>query len=73
MNGANAYNENVHFLVSLPFVFFLEWFLIRLPIAYHAGYSFYLRHRGGVECPRVPVGWQLDVYDAVLDGGIKVL
>jgi succinate dehydrogenase/fumarate reductase cytochrome b subunit len=34
-NGANAYNENVPFLVGFPF--FLELFFIWIPIAYHAG------------------------------------
>jgi succinate dehydrogenase / fumarate reductase, cytochrome b subunit len=46
VNGANAYNENVRFLVGLPFVFFLELFFIWIPIAYHAGYGFYVWYRG---------------------------
>ena len=46
VNGANAYNENVRFLVGLPFVFFLELFFIWIPLAYHAGYGFYVWYRG---------------------------
>ena len=46
MNGPSAYNENVRFLTGLPFVFFLELFFIWLPIAWHAGYGFYIWFRG---------------------------
>ena len=45
-NGAAAYNDNVRFLTGLPFVFFLELFVIWIPIAYHAGYGFYIWYRG---------------------------
>lgn len=45
-NGAGAYNENVRFLTGLPFVFYLELFFIWIPIAYHAGYGFYIWYRG---------------------------
>ena len=45
-NGAAAYNENVRFLTGLPFVFFLELFVIWIPLAYHAGYGFYIWYRG---------------------------
>lgn len=38
--------RNVRFLVGLPFVFFLELFFIWIPIAYHAGYGFYVWYRG---------------------------
>jgi len=45
-NGAAAYNENVRFLTGLPFVIWLEIFFIYLPIAYHAGYGFWIWWRG---------------------------
>ena len=45
-NGAAAYNENVRFLTGLPFVFYLELFFIWIPLAYHAGYGFYIWYRG---------------------------
>ncbi|HEV2115088.1 MAG TPA: succinate dehydrogenase [Terriglobales bacterium] len=45
-NGAAAYNDNVRFLTGLPFVFYLELFLIWIPLAYHAGYGFYIWYRG---------------------------
>ena len=46
VNGPAAYNENVRFLTGLPFVFFLELFFIWIPIAFHAGYGFYVWFRG---------------------------
>ncbi len=45
-NGVAAYNENVRFLTGLPFVFFLELFFIWIPLAYHAGYGFWIWWRG---------------------------
>ncbi len=45
-NGVSAYNDNVRFLVGLPFVFFLELFFIYIPLAYHAGYGFWIWWRG---------------------------
>ncbi len=45
-NGAAAYNENVRFLTGLPFVVWLEIFFIYIPIAYHAGYGFWIWWRG---------------------------
>lgn len=45
-NGAHAYNEQVRFLTSLPFVIFLEVFFIYIPIAYHAGYGLWVWYRG---------------------------
>ncbi len=45
-NGAAAYNENVRFLTGLPFVIWLEVFFIYIPIAYHAGYGFWIWWRG---------------------------
>ncbi len=45
-NGAHAYNEQVRFLTSLPFVIFLEIFFIYIPIAYHAGYGLWVWWRG---------------------------
>ena len=45
-NGAAAYNENVRFLIGLPFVLWLEIFFIYIPIAYHAAYGFWIWWRG---------------------------
>ena len=45
-NGGAAYNENVRFLTGLPFVLWLEIFFIYIPLAYHAGYGFYIWWRG---------------------------
>jgi len=54
VNGPNAYNENVRFLTGLPFVFFLELFFIWIPIAYHAGYGFYVWYRGETNVGEYP-------------------
>jgi len=53
-NGPEAYNENVRFLTGLPFVFYLELFFIWLPIAYHAGYGFYIWFRGETNLAEYP-------------------
>jgi succinate dehydrogenase / fumarate reductase cytochrome b subunit len=45
MKGPAAYNATVRFLNSLPFVLFLEWGLIFLPILYHALYGCYIWYR----------------------------
>lgn len=45
-NGSNAYNEQVRFLTSLPFVPWLEFFGIFLPILFHSFYGFYIWWRG---------------------------
>jgi len=46
VEGPAAYTKQVAFLAGFPFVFFLELFLIWIPIAYHAGYGFYIWFRG---------------------------
>jgi succinate dehydrogenase / fumarate reductase cytochrome b subunit len=45
-NGPLAYQKQVTFLTSLPFAFWLEVFGIYIPIAFHAGYGFYIWWRG---------------------------
>ena len=45
-NGAAAYNENVRFLTGMPFVLWLEITFIYIPLAYHAGYGFWIWWRG---------------------------
>lgn len=45
-NGSHAYNEQVRFLTSLPFVPWLEFFGIFLPILFHSLYGFYIWWRG---------------------------
>jgi len=45
-NGVVAYNEQVKFLTSLPFVHVLEWAFIFIPLLYHALYGFYIWYRG---------------------------
>ncbi|HUO14736.1 MAG TPA: succinate dehydrogenase [Verrucomicrobiae bacterium] len=46
ISGPAAYARQVSFLANLPLVFFLELFGIWIPIAYHAGYGFYIWYRG---------------------------
>jgi succinate dehydrogenase / fumarate reductase cytochrome b subunit len=45
-NGGAAYNENVRFLTSLPFVIWLEVVFIYVPLAYHGGYGLWVWWRG---------------------------
>jgi succinate dehydrogenase cytochrome b subunit len=45
-NGPGAYNNQVRFLTSLPFVPVLEWVGIYIPLLYHALYGFYIWFRG---------------------------
>lgn len=40
--GVEAFNAASHFMASLPFVIFLEIFVIYLPIMYHAFYGLYI-------------------------------
>lgn len=44
--GVEAYNKQVAFLNSLPFVFLLELFFIWIPILYHGIYGVYIWWRG---------------------------
>lgn len=45
-NGPHAYATQIKFLNSLPFVPFLEWGFIYIPILYHALYGIYIWYRG---------------------------
>ena len=40
--GPEAFNKASHFMESLPFVLFLEWFVIYLPLMFHAFYGVYI-------------------------------
>ncbi|MBI3313237.1 MAG: succinate dehydrogenase [Candidatus Omnitrophica bacterium] len=44
--GPAAYNNQIHFLQSLPYVLWLEVILIYIPILYHAFYGFYVMFTG---------------------------
>lgn len=44
--GPEAYNRQIHFLQSLPFVVFFEITFIALPILYHAGYGIFVTLSG---------------------------
>ena len=44
--GVQAYNDQVKFLTSLPFVHVLEWVFIFIPILFHALYGIYIWYRG---------------------------
>ncbi len=45
-NGPLAYAKQVVFLNSLPLVRLLEWGLIFIPLAFHAGYGVFIAFRG---------------------------
>lgn len=44
--GPEAYNKQIHFLQSLPYVFALEVTVIYIPILFHAFYGFYVMFTG---------------------------
>jgi len=46
LRGPAAYNAQIEFLSSLPFVLFLEITFIYIPILYHALYGFYVMFTG---------------------------
>ena len=46
MRGVQAYNDQVKFLTSLPFVHVLEWVFIFIPLIYHGLYGVYIWYRG---------------------------
>src|SRR5947209_6739823 len=55
-NGPHAYATQIKFLNSLPFVPFLEWGGIYIPILYHALYGTYIWYRGESNVTTYP--WQ---------------
>ncbi len=46
MHGVLAYNDQVKFLTSLPFVHVLEWVFIFIPLLYHGLYGLWIWYRG---------------------------
>lgn len=40
--GAEAFNAATHFMEQLPFLLFLEWFVIYIPLMFHAFYGVYI-------------------------------
>ena len=40
--GEEAFNNASNFMGSLPFVLFLEWFIIYIPLMFHAFYGLYI-------------------------------
>jgi succinate dehydrogenase / fumarate reductase, cytochrome b subunit len=53
-NGVQAYNDQVKFLTSLPFVHVLEWVFIFIPILYHGIYGLYIWYRGEANVGEYP-------------------
>ena len=53
-NGVQAYNDQVKFLTSLPFVHVLEWVFIFMPLLYHALYGIYIWYRGDSNVSEYP-------------------
>ena len=52
--GPNAYNRQIHFLQSLPFVVFFEIVFIALPILCHAGYGIFVTVSGKTNLSSYP-------------------
>jgi len=53
-NGVQAYNDQVKFLTSLPFVHVLEWVFIFIPLLYHGIYGLYIWFRGDANVSEYP-------------------
>ena len=53
-NGVQAYNDQVKFLTSLPFVHVLEWVFIFIPLLYHALYGIWIWYRGDSNVSEYP-------------------
>ncbi len=49
-----AYNDQVKFLTGLPFVHWMEWLFIFLPLLYHALYGIYIWYRGDSNVSEYP-------------------
>ncbi len=53
-NGVQAYNDQVKFLTSLPFVHVMEWVFIFIPILYHALYGIWIWYKGDSNVSEYP-------------------
>ncbi len=53
-NGVQAYNDQVKFLTSLPFVHVMEWVFIFIPLLYHALYGIYIWYKGDSNVSEYP-------------------
>ena len=56
LQGRDAYNSYVEKLTSLPYVLFMEIFLIGLPIAFHAIYGLWIAYQGQWNVASYPHG-----------------
>ena len=52
--GPEGFQRNVNFLHNLPLVFFLELFIIWLPILFHGIYGLYLAYQSDINVGRYP-------------------
>ena len=54
MKSPQAYNDQVKFLTGLPFVHWMEWLFIFLPLLYHGLYGIYIWYRGDSNVSEYP-------------------
>jgi len=52
--GPEGFQRNVNFLHNMPLVFFLELFIIWLPILFHGIYGLYLAYQSDINVGRYP-------------------
>jgi succinate dehydrogenase / fumarate reductase, cytochrome b subunit len=52
--GPARYNKDVSWIQDMPFLFILEWGFIFLPLAFHAGYGFYIAWTGRMNASTYP-------------------
>lgn len=53
-HGVQAYNDQVKFLTSLPFVHLLEWVFIFIPLLYHGIYGLWIWYKGDSNVSEYP-------------------
>ncbi len=59
IGGSEKYNEDVALISSIPWLRVVEWVFIFLPIAFHAGYGFFITFTGKSNTRVYPYGGNL--------------
>ena len=71
--GPDAYNRQIHFLQSLPFVVFFEITFIAIPILYHAGYGIFVTVSGRTNLSSYPYTQNFLYTLQRISGGIALI
>ena len=71
--GPDAYDRQIHFLQSLPFVLFFEITFIAIPILYHAGYGIFVTVSGRTNLSSYPYTQNFLYTLQRISGGIALI